>query len=63
MSLFYALGPCIFHILVGAAYVAVKVGKYDLPGGSLELLGPQSGPLLAHEPLQLKRLLHEVSAF
>ena len=63
MSLSYDLGPYIFHIPVGAAYVAVKVGKYALPGGCLELSGPQSGPQLAHEPLKLKGPLHEVSAF
>ena len=63
MSLFYALASCIFHIHMGAVYVAVKVAECGLPGGFLELLGPQSGPLLAHEPLKLKGLLHVVSAF
>lgn len=53
MSLSYDLGPYIFHIPMGAAYVAVKVGKYGLPGGCLELLGPQLGLQLACEPLKL----------
>ena len=33
MSLFYALGPYIFHIPVGAVYAAAKVKKALLPGG------------------------------
>ena len=63
MSLSYGLGPYIFHIPVGVAYVAVKVGKYGLPGECLELFGPQLRPQLAHEPLKLKGPLHKQSAF
>ena len=63
MSLFYVLGPCIFHIPVGAVYVAVKVVKAVLARGVLELLGPQSGSQLAQQPPELKGHLHGVSAF
>ena len=63
MSLFYVLGPCIFHIPVGAVYMAVKMMKAVLAWRVLELLGPQLGPQSAHEPLKLKGHLHGVSAF
>ena len=63
MSLFYVLVPCIFHIPVGAVYVAAKVVKAVLARGVLELLGPQLGPQSAHEPLKLKGHLQGVSAF
>ena len=63
MSLFYVLGSCIFHIPVGAVYVAVKVVKTVLAGEVLELSGPQLGPQLAQKPLKLKGHLHGVSAF
>ena len=64
MSLFYVLGPYIFHIPVGAAYAAAKMAKAFLPGGGLLvlqllLLAAQ----VAREPLKLRGPLHEVPAF
>ena len=63
MSLFYVLGPCIFHTPAEAAYVAVKMAKAVLTWGVLRLLGPQLGPQLAQQPSELKGHLHGVSAF
>ena len=63
MSLFYVLGPYIFHTPVGPVYAAVNVAKAVLAGGVLVLSGPQLGPQLAQEPLKLRGHLHGVSVF
>ncbi|OJJ89483.1 uncharacterized protein ASPGLDRAFT_41486 [Aspergillus glaucus CBS 516.65] len=55
MSLFYVMGPYIFHTPAEAAYVAVKVAK--------AVLRPQLGPQLAQQPPELKGHLHGVSSF
>ena len=62
MSLFYVLGPCIFHIPVGAVYVAVKVVKAVLVGGVLMLQSLVLAVYEAHGLPGLKGYLHELSA-
>ena len=63
MSLFYALAFCIFHILVGAVHVAVKVANALLAErGEVLLLLPLAAQLM-QRLLKLRALLLKAYAF